>query len=197
MSESMMELIGHSYGASPRPQSAHTPSTGRGGPRPSTSGSNGGRGSAARVSSRRHDDDADMAAGGGVEPTAEEVRRARALIPIHDSHQLSFRLHQLLITKDAPRAQIKATVPEAITMLSVKIASRLPSGPYGVIRCWMQFREKAGASKDGVRLHEFRRALTKYGLEFPDSVSQGVFDCMDHDHDGNPNLVQRPRVTGA
>ena len=54
-----------------------------------------------------------------------------------------------------------ATADEAALILRKKIGLRLKGGPHGLMRCWLQFRERAGGSKDlgvaGMFLEQWRR----------------------------------------
>ena len=49
-------------------------------------------------------------------------------------------------------------------MLRQKIGQRLASGPGGLLRCWVNFRQRAGASKEGITASEWERGLKMYGV---------------------------------
>ena len=54
---------------------------------------------------------------------------------------------------------LNLTADEAIEHLRRKIGQRLKSGPYGLQRCWMQFRERSGGTKEGITYAEFKHGL--------------------------------------
>ena len=53
---------------------------------------------------------------------------------------------------------------EALAHLRRKVGQRLKSGPNGLMRCWVQFRERSGSSKEGITFEEFKRGLRNYDL---------------------------------
>ena len=53
-----------------------------------------------------------------------------------------------------------------------------------LVRCWIQFRERAGGSQKGISCAEFQRGLTMYGLKLQPGVSAAWFKKLDHNHDG-------------
>ena len=76
------------------------------------------------------------------------------------------------------------TADQAVLILRKKIGLRLKGGPHGLMRCWMQFRERAGGSKEGITYDEFVRGLKNYDLILDDAVSSELFDRMDTSGDG-------------
>ena len=46
---------------------------------------------------------------------------------------------------------LEMNADEALIALRKKIGLRLKGGPHGLMRCWVQFREKAGGTKEGIR----------------------------------------------
>lgn len=116
------------------------------------------------------------------EPTKNELLKARSMLPFDNTMSLSRLQHQRLHAK--PRVLLNIPVERAVALLRQKISARLPSGPHGLIRCWMQFREKAGATKDGVNYEQFVHALDTYGLNLPDQISRQFFGKMDMNGNG-------------
>ena len=74
---------------------------------------------------------------------------------------------------------------EAVLHLRRKIGQRLKSGPHGLMRCWIQFRERAGSTKEGITYAEFKRGLKNYDLVVPEGVYQELFARMDKSGDGH------------
>lgn len=126
------------------------------------------------------------------EVTRDEVLQARARMPFDNSASLSRLQHKRLHAM--PRVLLNIPVERAISLLRQKIAARLPSGPHGLIRCWMQFREKAGATKDGVNYKQFVHALDTYGLSLPDTVSREFFNKMDENGNGFISITEFTEV---
>ena len=83
-----------------------------------------------------------------------------------------------------------ATADEAALILRKKIGLRLKGGPHGLMRCWLQFRERAGGSKEGITYEEFVRGLSKYDLILDESVSGELFDRMDDSGDGHIQIKE-------
>ena len=79
---------------------------------------------------------------------------------------------------------------EAVLHLRRKIGQRLKSGPYGLQRCWMQFRERSGGTKEGITYAEFCHGLKNYDVIVTDAVSREVFDRMDKNGDGHIQITE-------
>jgi len=74
------------------------------------------------------------------------------------------------------------TAEKAIVRLRVAIGQRIPVG--GLIKCWTEFRQRAGSAKNGVLYEEFKRALRAYGILMPREASVTLFRSMDKNNDG-------------
>jgi hypothetical protein len=120
------------------------------------------------------------------EPTEKEVKHARANLPIAGTSNLGKMLAGRLPAKQVPLDTL--TVDQSLELLNNAIRIRLQSGPYGLIRCWSQFREKAGGTYAGINFEQFKEALNKYGLPVPEKVSREIFGRMDEN--GNGMLTQ-------
>mmetsp|Transcript_1456 Transcript_1456/g.2113 ORF Transcript_1456/g.2113 Transcript_1456/m.2113 type:complete len:560 (-) Transcript_1456:252-1931(-) len=75
-------------------------------------------------------------------------------------------------------------IDDALRMLRKYITQRLKSGPNGLMRCWFEFRLRAGSSKDGITRSEFARGLRLYGIPLTPAKTSIFFDRMDLDKDG-------------
>ena len=115
-------------------------------------------------------------------PTEEEIMHERHNLPIAGTQGLSKLLGGRLPTKQVPLESL--TVDQSLELLNNAIRIRLQSGPYGLIRCWSQFREKAGGTYKGVNFQQFMQALNKYGLPVPEHVAKEIFDRMDENRNG-------------
>jgi Ca2+-binding EF-hand superfamily protein len=76
------------------------------------------------------------------------------------------------------------TVERGLVMLRQKIGQRLASGPGGLLRCWVNFRQRAGASKEGITASEWERGLKMYGVPLNKARARELFDRMDASGDG-------------
>ena len=76
------------------------------------------------------------------------------------------------------------TVEEGKIALRRIIGQRLKSGPNGLMRCWVEFRNRAGSSKEGISRSEFKRGLKLYGIPLHPSKTDELFDRMDASGDG-------------
>eukprot|EP00619_Florenciella_sp_RCC1007_P013989 CAMPEP_0205905348 /NCGR_PEP_ID=MMETSP1325-20131115/1295_1 /ASSEMBLY_ACC=CAM_ASM_000708 /TAXON_ID=236786 /ORGANISM="Florenciella sp., Strain RCC1007" /LENGTH=153 /DNA_ID=CAMNT_0053271245 /DNA_START=34 /DNA_END=491 /DNA_ORIENTATION=- len=74
------------------------------------------------------------------------------------------------------------TVEKAVFRVRVAIGQRIPVG--GLIKCWTEFRQRAGSAKNGVLYEEFRRALRAYGILMPRDQCVALFNSMDANGDG-------------
>ena len=82
------------------------------------------------------------------------------------------------------RPDATLTMEAALLMLRQKISQRLKSGPYGLLRCWTEFRQRAGSSKDGITLSEFKRGLKAYGIPLKPDLMEKMHAEMDVTGDG-------------
>ena len=87
-----------------------------------------------------------------------------------------------LLVKDAVDDTL--TVERGLVMLRQKIGQRLASGPGGLLRCWVNFRQRAGASKEGITASEWERGLKMYGVPLNKARAKELFDRMDASGDG-------------
>ena len=76
------------------------------------------------------------------------------------------------------------TVEDGKLALRRTIGQRLKSGPNGLMRCWVEFRNRAGSSKEGISRSEFKRGLKLYGIPLHPSKTDELFDRMDASGDG-------------
>mmetsp|Transcript_29372 Transcript_29372/g.94748 ORF Transcript_29372/g.94748 Transcript_29372/m.94748 type:complete len:490 (+) Transcript_29372:633-2102(+) len=76
------------------------------------------------------------------------------------------------------------TTEDALEQLRQAISQRLKSGPYGLLRCWTEFRQRAGSSKDGITLGEFARGLRAYGIPLKPHLIEHLHTQMDKTGDG-------------
>ena len=76
----------------------------------------------------------------------------------------------------------KMTPEKAIIRIRAAVADRIPIG--GLIKCWTEFRQRAGAAKHGILYEEFSRALRAYGILMPPEERLKLFHMMDTNHDG-------------
>jgi|TARA_B100000513_G_scaffold89849_1_gene37770 hypothetical protein len=116
------------------------------------------------------------------EPTVGEINHERANLALAGPSGLSKLLAGRLPAKQVPLETL--TTDQALELLNNAIRIRLQSGPYGLIRCWSQFREKAGGTYAGINFEQFKEALNKYGLPVPEHVSREIFDRMDENGNG-------------
>ena len=79
---------------------------------------------------------------------------------------------------------------QAIVTLRRKIGQRLKGGPHGLMRCWLQFRERSGGTKEGITYAEFCHGLKNYDVIVTDAVSREVFDRMDKNGDGHIQITE-------
>ena len=82
-----------------------------------------------------------------------------------------------LLVKDAVDDTL--TVERGSSALRQKIGQRLASGPGGLLRCWVNFRQRAGASKEGITASEWERGLKMYGVPLNKARAKELFDRMD------------------
>ena len=85
---------------------------------------------------------------------------------------------------------LNLTADEAIVHLRRKIGQRLKSGPYGLQRCWMQFRERSGGTKEGITYPEFKQGLKNYDLLLEERVYREIFERMDKSGDGHIQITE-------
>ena len=78
----------------------------------------------------------------------------------------------------------------AVLHLRRKIGQRLKSGPYGLQRCWMQFRERSGGTKEGITYPEFKQGLKNYDLLLEERVYREIFERMDKSGDGHIQITE-------
>ncbi|KAJ1454567.1 hypothetical protein M885DRAFT_617899 [Pelagophyceae sp. CCMP2097] len=78
----------------------------------------------------------------------------------------------------------KLTIEQALPHLRRSIAQRLKSGPNGLMRCWIEFRLRAGSTKEGITLAEFSRGLKCYGIPLTAARTAEFFQRMDSNGDG-------------
>lgn len=76
------------------------------------------------------------------------------------------------------------TMEDALLQLRNAIVQRLKSGPYGLLRCWIEFRQRAGSSKEGITFREFDKGLRSYGILVRQELAQKMFAQMDVSNDG-------------
>ena len=79
---------------------------------------------------------------------------------------------------------------QAIVTLRRKIGQRLKGGPHGLMRCWLQFRERSGGTKEGITYGEFCHGLKNYDVIVTDGVSREVFERMDKNGDGHIQITE-------
>lgn len=82
------------------------------------------------------------------------------------------------------------TTEVALLQLRKAIVCRLKSGPNGLIRCWIEFRQRAGGSKEGITLREFQRGLRAYGIPLRPELSEEMFAAMDESGDGHIQIKE-------
>ena len=70
------------------------------------------------------------------------------------------RAAAMVIEKEDPNL----TVDNALILLRRSITQRLKSGPNGLMRCWIEFRLRAGSTKEGITEKEFAHGLRCYGI---------------------------------
>ena len=87
-----------------------------------------------------------------------------------------------LMVKD--KVDPNMTVEDGKLALRRTIGQRLKSGPNGLMRCWVEFRNRAGSSKEGISRSEFKRGLKLYGIPLHPSKTDELFDRMDASGDG-------------
>lgn len=82
------------------------------------------------------------------------------------------------------RPDERLTMEAALQQLRRAITQRLKSGPNGLLRCWIEFRQRAGSSKDGITGKEFERGLRAYGIPLKPELAQELHSKMDANNDG-------------
>jgi len=81
-------------------------------------------------------------------------------------------------------ADTNMTSEVALQHLRRKITMQMTSGAYGLMRCWVIFRNKSGSTKDGITYPEFCRGMRAYGLALPEEVTQTIFRAADNNNNG-------------
>ena len=85
----------------------------------------------------------------------------------------------------------RLTVDQAIKQLRNAITQRIKSCNQGeLIRCWIEFRTKTGASKEGVTLVEFRRGLRTYGIPLSYERAGQMYLRFDENNDGQIQMKE-------
>lgn len=105
--------------------------------------------------------------------SAEEVQGEAYL-------KVKAKLKQMVVEKPDEKLSIK----DALALLRKNITQRLKSGPYGLMRCWFEFRLRAGSTLEGITLEEFARGLKCYGIPLSIERTRDLFKAMDVDGDG-------------
>lgn len=84
----------------------------------------------------------------------------------------------------------KLTIDAAVVVLRKAIAQRLKSGPNGLMRCWFEFRLRAGSTYEGITLAEFARGLRCYGIPLTQARTKELFEKMDVNNDGHIQISE-------
>ncbi|KAH8057345.1 hypothetical protein JL722_7001 [Aureococcus anophagefferens] len=82
------------------------------------------------------------------------------------------------------------TSAAALTQLRRAIVQRLKSGPNGLLRCWIEFRQRAGSTKDGITYPEFLRGLRAYGIPLRAGLAKTLHGQMDSNGDGHIHITE-------
>lgn len=82
------------------------------------------------------------------------------------------------------------TIDRALLLLRKSITQRLKSGPNGLMRCWIEFRLRAGSTKEGITLPEFTHGLRCYGIPLTKERTKQFFDQMDVTNDGHIHIKE-------
>jgi hypothetical protein len=82
------------------------------------------------------------------------------------------------------------TSADALTQLRRAIVQRLKSGPNGLLRCWIEFRQRAGSTKDGITYPEFLRGLRAYGIPLREGLAKTLHGQMDSNGDGHIHITE-------
>merc|ERR1719440_2576553 len=121
--------------------------------------------------------------------TYHEFNRGLRNYGLHLKEPVSHEMFDRMDTsKDGYDTPIPLTAEQALGSLRRKIGQRLKGGPYGLQRCWMQFRERCGGSKEGIAFEEWERGLKLYDLILDENVSRELFNRMDQNGDGNIHM---------
>lgn len=91
-------------------------------------------------------------------------------------------------SKAVALADLDMTAEQATAHLRRKITMQMTSGAYGLMRCWVIFRNKSGSTKDGITYEEFCRGLRAYGLPLAEEVSRAMFAAADRNNDGHMQI---------
>ena len=82
------------------------------------------------------------------------------------------------------------TSASALVQLRRAIVQRLKSGPNGLLRCWIEFRQRAGSTKDGITYPEFMRGLRAYGIPLQEDLARKLHAQMDSNGDGHIHISE-------
>ena len=82
------------------------------------------------------------------------------------------------------------TIEAGLALLRRKVVQRIRSEEGSLMNCWINFRERAGASKEGINASEWARGLRMYGVPLNASRAQELFNRMDASGDGYIQITE-------